>query len=105
MAGASCGQVCPLARGRAAPRPHPTTFRGVLSHVRKGSGEPLVLVHGIGSQWQAWSPVLERIAAERDVVAVDLPGFGASAPLDGEVSLASLAHAVAQLAGELGMER
>lgn len=48
---------------------------------RRGSGPPLVLLHGIGHRWQAWEPVLDRLAAERDVFAVDLPGFGASPAL------------------------
>ncbi len=77
----------------------------MLNHVRKGSGEPLVLVHGIGSQWQVWTPVLDRLAGERDVVAVDLPGFGASELLTDEVTLAALADAVAELVEALGMER
>ena len=34
-----------------------------LAHVRRGSGPPLVLIHGIGSQWQMWQPVLDRLAA------------------------------------------
>jgi len=45
---------------------------------RRGSGEPLVLLHGIGHRWQAWSPVLDRLAERYDVIAVDLPGFGTS---------------------------
>jgi pimeloyl-ACP methyl ester carboxylesterase len=77
----------------------------VLTHVRQGSGEPLVLVHGIGSQWQVWSPVLERLGLDRDVVALDLPGFGGSAPLAGEVTLTALAGAVWELVQALGMER
>lgn len=52
-----------------------------LSHDRRGSGEPLVLVHGIGSHWQAFEPVLDRLARERDVISLDLPGFGESEPL------------------------
>lgn len=48
---------------------------------RRGEGPPLVLLHGIGHRWQAWEPVLDRLAAERDVIALDLPGFGASPPL------------------------
>ncbi|HEY7487739.1 MAG TPA: alpha/beta hydrolase [Streptosporangiaceae bacterium] len=48
---------------------------------RRGAGPPLVLLHGIGHRWQAWEPVLDRLAGERDVIALDLPGFGASAPL------------------------
>ena len=39
-----------------------------LAHVRRGSGPPLVLIHGIGSQWQMWQPVLDRLAREREVV-------------------------------------
>ena len=34
-----------------------------LAHVRRGSGPPLVLIHGIGSQWQMWEPVLDRLSA------------------------------------------
>jgi pimeloyl-ACP methyl ester carboxylesterase len=51
-----------------------------LSHHRGGAGAPLVLIHGIGSRWQVWSPVLARLEREREVVAIDLPGFGASPP-------------------------
>lgn len=50
----------------------------VLAHERVGSGEPLVLIHGIGHRRQAWYPVLDRLAESYDVVAVDLPGHGES---------------------------
>ncbi|MGI9183794.1 MAG: alpha/beta fold hydrolase [Solirubrobacteraceae bacterium] len=50
-----------------------------LNHYRRGQGEPLVLIHGIGSLWQMWEPVLDGLVTDRDVVALDLPGFGASA--------------------------
>jgi pimeloyl-ACP methyl ester carboxylesterase len=49
-----------------------------LSYERRGAGQPLVLIHGIGSHWQVWSPVLDTLAEHRDVIALDLPGFGAS---------------------------
>lgn len=38
-----------------------------------GSGEPLVLVHGLAGSWRWWSPVLERLARVRRVHAIDLP--------------------------------
>ncbi|MBA3326938.1 MAG: alpha/beta fold hydrolase, partial [Solirubrobacterales bacterium] len=76
----------------------------MLNHTRCGRGEPLVLVHGLGSQWQVWRPVLERLAADREVVALDLPGFGGSAPLPNEPTVAALARAVADLVAELGLD-
>ncbi|WP_236238948.1 alpha/beta fold hydrolase [Streptomyces sp. CC228A] len=52
-----------------------------VRYERRGAGDPLLLLHGIGHHWQAWGPVLDLLAAEREVVAVDLPGFGASSAL------------------------
>ncbi|WP_181798422.1 alpha/beta fold hydrolase, partial [Streptomyces sp. WELS2] len=49
-----------------------------VSYARVGRGEPLVLLHGIGHHRQAWDPVVDILATEREVIAVDLPGFGAS---------------------------
>jgi pimeloyl-ACP methyl ester carboxylesterase len=45
---------------------------------RRGSGTPLVLLHGIGHRWQAWEPVIDTLAEHHDVIAIDLPGFGRS---------------------------
>ncbi|WP_034593238.1 alpha/beta fold hydrolase [Hamadaea tsunoensis] len=49
-----------------------------LRHHRAGAGEPLLLIHGLGSRWQLWEPVLPVLSEHYDVVAVDLPGFGGS---------------------------
>ena len=49
-----------------------------LVYRRKGSGEPLVLIHGLGHHRQAWDPVFDVLAEDFDVIAVDLPGFGES---------------------------
>ena len=74
-----------------------------LAHVRRGSGPPLVLIHGIGSQWQMWRPVLERVAREREVVALDLPGFGDSAEHPARPTVEALAGAVAEFLSEIGL--
>lgn len=94
-----------MRRRRASPRGATVYGGAVLNHVRQGSGDPLVLVHGIGSQWQMWSPVLDRVAAERDVLALDLPGFGRSPALDRSPTVAALADCVSAVATELGMDR
>lgn len=52
-----------------------------VSYARVGRGEPLLLLHGIGHHRQAWDPVVDILATEREVIAVDLPGFGASPSL------------------------
>jgi pimeloyl-ACP methyl ester carboxylesterase len=39
---------------------------------RVGSGEPLLLVHGLGSHAMTWSPIPDGLAPQRSVIAVDL---------------------------------
>jgi len=46
------------------------------------SGSPLLLIHGWGMHGGMWRSVAEQLAQHFDVYAVDLPGHGASAPLD-----------------------
>jgi len=55
-----------------------------LAHDRAGRGAPLVLLHPLGADRRVWRPVLPRLTARRDVLCVDLPGFGASPPLQDE---------------------
>ena len=78
-----------------------------LSHIRAGGGDPLLLVHGLGSQYQVWQPVIDRLAAEREVVAIDLPGFGDSPelPAGTEYTAANLTDAVASFLDRIGWER
>ncbi len=78
-----------------------------LNFHRSGSGEPLVLIHGIGSRLQMWDHVLPYLEPERDVIAVDMPGFGASpmAPHDQPPGIDTLTEAVAGLLDELGLEK
>jgi pimeloyl-ACP methyl ester carboxylesterase len=65
IAGRAIGQVAPVIRHRA------------------GTGEPLVLIHGLGLAWRCWKPILPALERVHDVVALDLPGFGAAPPLAG----------------------
>ncbi|GII04743.1 hydrolase [Planobispora takensis] len=76
-----------------------------LAFERRGAGPPLILLHGIGHHWQAWLPVLDRLSAERDVIAVDFPGFGVSPPLAiGQPYTAeTLADSIESFCGMLGV--
>lgn len=53
----------------------------MLAYERFGTGEPLVLVHGISHRRQAWYPVAEQLAEHREVILFDLPGHGESPEL------------------------
>jgi pimeloyl-ACP methyl ester carboxylesterase len=65
-----------------------------LNHIRYGTGEPLLLIHGLGGSWRSWIPVLDRLAAHREVIAIDLPGHGKTPALEGPHTIATLADAV-----------
>ena len=77
-----------------------------LHHAREGTGPPLVLLAGIGMDAGAWAPVVGRLTPERDVWRVDLPGFGGSAALAGELpGITALADATAGFLRAAGLER
>ncbi|MEV1167049.1 alpha/beta fold hydrolase [Nonomuraea sp. NPDC049784] len=76
-----------------------------LAFERRGTGAPLILIHGIGHHWQAWLPVMDRLAAARTVIAIDLPGFGVSPGLPEGIpyTAESLADAVESFCARLGV--
>jgi pimeloyl-ACP methyl ester carboxylesterase len=76
-----------------------------LNYERRGTGTPLVLLHGIGHRWQAWSPVLDRLALHHDVIAVDLPGFGLSSALPEPYSVEAAIEATVEMFASLGLDR
>jgi len=78
----------------------------VLKHLRNGEGEPLLLLHGLGGTRVMWSPIIEALAAEREILAPDLPGFGDSDPLeDVSPSPANMAVALAEFCESEGILR
>jgi pimeloyl-ACP methyl ester carboxylesterase len=65
-----------------------------MHFIRRGTGRPLLLLHGLGGSWRSWQTILDGLAQEREVLAVDLPGFGDTPPLAGPVTISTLADAV-----------
>lgn len=51
---------------------------GELRVLEGGEGPPIVLLHGRGSAATSWAPLMPALSRSRRVLAVDLPGFGAS---------------------------
>jgi pimeloyl-ACP methyl ester carboxylesterase len=76
-----------------------------VAYVMGGEGPTVLLIHGIGGNWRTWEPVLDGLAREHRVVAVDLPGHGGSGKGAGDYSLGALASALRDLGGVLGIER
>jgi pimeloyl-ACP methyl ester carboxylesterase len=74
---------------------------------RGGAGEPLLLIHGLGGSGRVWDPVLPLLEGEREVLVLDMPGFGSAAPLPAEVepTAANLAAALHAECERRGVER
>ncbi|MEV5491671.1 alpha/beta fold hydrolase [Streptomyces bobili] len=72
---------------------------------RRGSGPVLVVIRQLDRE--GWAPVIDLLAREREVVAVDLPGFGDSPPLpDGATpTVDALAGEVARWFSTVGFTR
>ena len=75
-----------------------------IAYERTGEGPPLVLIHGLGATRRIWAPQIDRLALERDVIALDLPGFGESPPLGEPPTPWALGAAVTRLCTEIGVD-
>jgi pimeloyl-ACP methyl ester carboxylesterase len=53
-----------------------------IRYVRKGQGPAVILIHGLASSIYTWAGVIEPLSQRFDVIALDLPGFGASSQPD-----------------------
>lgn len=75
-----------------------------IRYVRKGQGPTLILIHGLASSIYTWADVIEPLSRSFDVIALDLPGFGASSQ-PSDLSFEDLAGAVPGLMDALGVPR
>ena len=72
-----------------------------------GGLEPLVLIHGLGGTGTVWDPVVPLLRDQREVVVLEMPGFGAAPPLPAgvEPTAANLAAALHEECVGRGVER
>jgi pimeloyl-ACP methyl ester carboxylesterase len=67
-----------------------------FQHSRRGSGPPLLLVHGLGNTRRLWSLVERPLEERREVIAIDLPGHGATPAEADSGTFAGLARSLEQ---------
>ena len=77
--------------------------RGVW-YTRRGSGRPVILVHGWCLNRKMWAYTEHNLSDVYDVLAVDLPGFGLSSSLAGPYSFERFSEDIAALINELDLQ-
>ncbi|MEM5518939.1 alpha/beta fold hydrolase [Henriciella sp. AS95] len=75
-----------------------------LPYLRAGSGHPLVLIHGYLGGAAQWKREIAHFSTRYDVIAPDLPGFGAASDRAGCDTIADMAKAVCALLDDLGVK-
>src|SRR5947207_15773946 len=83
-----------------------TQDNSIVAFDRRGSGEPLLLIHCIGLDRHLWDPLIPRLAARHELLIVDLPGHGASPPPPPAVPPTPIGYAavLSRWLGELGFD-
>lgn len=77
---------------------HPVGFR------RGGSGQEILLIHGLAGSSKTWDDVIPLLTPHADVIAVDLLGHGESAKPTGDYSLGAFASGLRDFLSILGIE-
>lgn len=75
------------------------------AYLEKGSGKPLILIHGNLSSSLYYLPLIERLPENIRVIALDLRGFGDSSYLSKFDSLANLSTDIQLFMSELKIEK
>lgn len=77
-----------------------------IAYDRRGTGPQVVLLHPLGADRRMWDSIAERLRGHREVISLDLPGFGESPSLSGKTPTPrALATAVAQELESVGIRR
>ncbi len=75
----------------------------LLHHEILGSGEPVVILHGLMGSCDNWRGIARRLAGDYQVICLDLPNHGRS-PHTPEMTLASMGEAVVRSVAAAGVE-
>jgi pimeloyl-ACP methyl ester carboxylesterase len=107
LAGSAVAAGTTLVRRKAdRPRAAVSGLELTPSH-RAGTGTPLLLLHGIGAIWRAWSPVLPYLEPHHEVIVPTLHGHAGGPPLDSQVapSVQALVDGIEEELDRLGLQK
>jgi pimeloyl-ACP methyl ester carboxylesterase len=76
-----------------------------LHYLLRGHGEPLLLIHGLGSSGADWAMQVAALESRFRLIVPDLPGCGHSGPLPNNASIGGFAELLWQLLDHLGVAR
>ncbi len=70
-----------------------TKINGIKWHwVESGSGDPVILLHGIPESWKCWKHQIPTLSKQFKVYAIDLKGYGRSDKSDGDYTMSNVAR-------------
>jgi pimeloyl-ACP methyl ester carboxylesterase len=76
-----------------------------IAYTRKGSGKPLMLVHGYPLDHTIWNEVVPLLENDFDLILPDLRGFGQSEIVESQYKISDMAADLAGLLDQLGIEQ
>lgn len=77
---------------------------GQLHYARAGTGPVIILLHQTPRSWDEYREIIELLKGKFTLIAMDLPGMGASTAPKSQASIATYADAVIYLAEHLGID-
>ena len=75
-----------------------------MGYRRGGSGQKILLIHGLAGSSKTWDDVMPLLTPHADVIAVDLLGHGESAKPTGDYSLGAFASGLRDFLSILGID-
>ena len=75
-----------------------------IAFVDRGEGEPVLFVHGLGSNLSLWREALDAFDGSHRVLALDLPGYGLSGKDDVPGTMSFFAEVVTGFLDERGLD-
>ena len=83
----------------------PKTSKWDFHHIDVGTGDTIVLLHGLAGDHRAWTPQIEPLKQKYRVVALDNPGSGKSSRVTAPTTLAEIGTAILDFLSECGVSQ